>query len=95
MEHALGEGYPHMGFVVIDSPLKSYADPKSKEQREVAVSTVTDRFYAWLAQWRGPGQLIILENQDIKDESKALLDPLEFIGDSDESGRRGFYPSIH
>ncbi|MFO1301592.1 MAG: hypothetical protein U1F17_14700 [Burkholderiaceae bacterium] len=92
MEHAVGKKYPHLGFVVIDSPLKSYADPKSKEQRDVAVSTVTDRFYAWLAKWQGPGQLIILENQEIKDDSRALLEPLEFIGDGDEDGRRGFYP---
>ena len=92
MEHAVGEEYPHLGFVVIDSPLKSYADPKSKEQRDVAVSTVTDRFYAWLAKWQGPGQLVILENQEIKDDSKAVLEPLEFVGDGDEDGRRGFYP---
>lgn len=92
MEHAVGKEYPHLGFVVIDSPLKSYADPKSKEQRDIAVSTVTDRFYAWLAKWQGPGQLIILENQEIKDDSKGLLEPLEFIGDGDEDGRRGFYP---
>ena len=92
MEHAVSNGHPHLGFVVIDSPLKSYADPKSKEQRDVEVSTVTDRFYAWLAKWEGPGQLIILENQDIKIESSALLEPLEFVGDGDEDGRRGFYP---
>lgn len=92
MEHALGKGYPHLGFVVIDSPLKSYADPKSKERRDVEVSTVTDRFYAWLAKWEGLGQLIILENQEIKIESSTLLKPLEFVGDGDEDGRRGFYP---
>lgn len=91
LEHAVGKEYPHLGFVVIDSPLKSYADPKSKEQRDVAVSTVTDRFYAWLAKWKGPGQLLILENQEIKGDSKDLLKPLEFVGDGDEEGRRGFY----
>lgn len=92
MEHSVGKGFPHLGFVVIDSPLKSYADPKSKEQRDVAVSTVTDRFYEWLAKWQGPGQLLILENQEIKDDAKAVLKPLEFTGDGDEDGRRGFYP---
>ncbi|WP_065064672.1 hypothetical protein [Paraburkholderia tropica] len=82
-----------MGVVIIDSPLKSYADPKSKEARDVEVATVTDRFYAWLARWNGLGQVIILENQDIKADSREMLKPLEFIGDSDEEGRRGFYPS--
>lgn len=94
MEHAILNGYPHLGFVVIDSPLKSYADPKNKEQRDVEASTVTDRFYAWLAKWEGPGQLIILENQEIKIESCTLLEPLEFVGDGNEDGRRGFYPGI-
>ncbi|CAM2340731.1 hypothetical protein [Burkholderia vietnamiensis] len=94
MEHAVGNGYPHLGFVVIDSPLKSYADPKSKEQRDVEVSTLTDRFYSWLAKWEGPGQLIVLENQEIKTDSKELLEPLEFVGDSDEEGRHGFYPGV-
>ncbi len=92
MAHAVGNGYPHLGFVVIDSPLKSYADPKSKEQREVALTTVTDRFYSWLAKWEGPGQVIVLENQEIQEASKALLKPLEFVGDGDDVGRRGFYP---
>lgn len=94
MEHAVGKGYPHLGFVVIDSPLKSYADPKSKELRDVPVSSVTDRFYAWLATWEGPGQLIILENQEIKEDSMTLLEPLEFVGDGDEDGRQGFYPGV-
>lgn len=94
MEHAVSKGYPHLGFVVIDSPLKSYSDPKSKEQRDVAASTVTDRFYAWLAKWQGPGQLIILENQEIRDDSMTILQPLEFVGDGDEDGRRGFYPVV-
>ncbi|NVI82409.1 hypothetical protein [Janthinobacterium sp. BJB401] len=92
MEHTVGKGYPHLGVVVIDSPLKSYADPKSKEQRDVEASTVTDRFYAWLSKWMGPGQLVILENQEIKGNSKTALNPLEFVGDSDDEGRRGFYP---
>lgn len=94
MEHAVGKGYPHLGVVVIDSPLKSYADPKSKEQRDVEASTVTDRFYAWLSKWTGPGQLVILENQEIKGNSKTALNPLEFVGDSDDEGRRGFYPEV-
>ncbi len=91
LKHALDKGHPHLGIVVIDSPLKAYADPKSSEQREVGASTVTDRFYAWMATWAGPGQVIILENQDIRAETAAMLDPLEFSGVQGE-GRAGFYP---
>lgn len=92
MEHAVGSGYPHLGVVVIDSPLKSYADPKNREQQDVEASTVTDRFYMWLAAWTGLGQIVVLENQEIKSDAKAQLDPLEFVGDGDGDGRAGFYP---
>lgn len=92
MTHSLNEGHPHLGFVLIDSPLKAYADPKNQEGREVPVLTVTDRFYQWLSKWEGPGQLIILENQEIRAELKSSLSPIEFIGDAIGEGRRGFYP---
>ncbi|XRD86383.1 hypothetical protein ISN73_20935 [Dyella acidisoli] len=91
MQHAMTEGYPHIGFVVIDSPLKSYADPKSAEVREVPVRTVTDNFYDWLATWKGKGQIVILENQDISASTASTLRPIEFSG-VDGQGRYGFYP---
>lgn len=37
---------------------------------------------------------IILENQEIKIESTALPEPLEFVGDNDDEGRRDFSPSV-
>lgn len=91
MQHAMTEGYPHIGFVVIDSPLKSYADPKSSEVRDVPARTVTDNFYDWLATWQGKGQIVILENQDISASTAATLRPIEFSG-IDGQGRLGFYP---
>ncbi|QOD82945.1 hypothetical protein [Chromobacterium haemolyticum] len=94
MAYAVGEGHPHLGLVVIDSPLKSYADPKSKENRDVAAGTVTSRFYDWLSKWNGPGQILILENEEISEPAKGRLRPIEFIGDGDGDGRRGFYPAI-
>jgi hypothetical protein len=92
MKHALAQGNPHLGFVVIDSPLKSYADPKSTEQREVAAKTLTDHFYDWMAKWQGPGQVVILENQEIQPTDRAAIDPVEFTGVVGD-GRPGFYPA--
>ncbi|MCC8485511.1 hypothetical protein VDF13_05745 [Xanthomonas campestris pv. raphani] len=92
MRYALSSGNPHLGITVIDSPLKSYADPKVSEKRDVPSETVTDKFYSWLAAWDGPGQIIILENQDIRADSKALLKPLEFDGQDVGNGRAGFFP---
>lgn len=91
MEHALEKGHPHLGVVVIDSPLKAYADPDSSEQHAVPVKTVTEKFYSWLAEFSGRGQVIVLENERISAETAETLRPIEFSG-VPGVGRSGFYP---
>lgn len=91
LHNSLESGYPHLGVVVVDSPLKAYADPTLTDSNDVAVSTVTDNFYAWLAKWEGPGQVVILENEEIRDITAKVLKPIEFTG-TRGSGRAGFYP---
>lgn len=91
MEHALEKAHPHLGLVVLDSPLKTYADPESTEQLEVPPATVIDKFYGWLATWNGRGQIIVLENEPIKPETAALLDPIVFTRVRGKA-RYGFYP---
>ena len=91
MEHALEKGLPHLGVVVLDSPLKTYADPESAEEHEVPPATVIDRFYKWLSTWSGRGQVIVLENEPIKLETAAALEPITFTRVHGK-GRYGFYP---
>jgi hypothetical protein len=91
MEHALEKGHPHLGVVVIDSPLKAYADPDSSEQHAVPVKTVTEKFYSWLAKFSGRGQIVVLENERISTETAKNLLPTEFTG-VPGVGRSGFYP---
>lgn len=91
MEHALEEGHPHLGVVVIDSPLKAYADPDSDETHDVPVATVTDKFYEWLAGFSGRGQIIVLENERISAETAEKLKPIQFTK-KPGVGRSGFYP---
>lgn len=91
MEHALEKGHPHLGVVVLDSPLKTYADPESAEEHEVLPATVIDRFYEWLSTWSGRGQVIVLENEPIKPETAAGLEPITFTRVRGK-GRYGFYP---
>lgn len=94
MHHSLKCGFPHLGTVVIDSPLKAYADQDPSESDEsvgsVSLIAVKDNFYTWLAAWTGPGQIIILENEKISDETAKLLEPIQFTRRNDE-GRAGFY----
>ncbi|WP_196483289.1 hypothetical protein [Burkholderia multivorans] len=90
MKYALEVGNPHLGLVVIDSPLKAYADPDSAEERALPTRTLTDRFYAWLSTWSGPGQIVVAENEKIRTATADVLKPIEFTRRND-SGRAGFY----
>lgn len=91
MHHAMKSDYPHLGVVVLDSPIKSYADPDNKQDATVSLAVVRDSFYDWLSNWTGPGQIIILENEPIQKDTASRLKPIEFTGLSNK-GRTGFYP---
>ncbi|MGX9693594.1 hypothetical protein ACTJNK_24895 [Achromobacter anxifer] len=91
MENALAENLPHLGVVVLDSPLKAYADPKSAEVKDVPSATVVDRFYKWLSTWNGLGQIIVLENEEVEPATAITLNPTVFTRISGY-GRYGFYP---
>lgn len=84
-------GRPHPGFVVVDSPLKSFADQKQEGDPDVPLVTVNTKFYNWLASWKGPGQLIVLENEEPPAELRPTLDAIEFTK-IDGVRRRGFFP---
>lgn len=94
LQYGLEVGHPHLGVVVIDSPLKAYADPAQAEAQEIPVATVTENFYVWLSTWNGPGQIVILENEKINDATAAVLQPIQFSGVNDQ-GRPGFYPKTN
>jgi hypothetical protein len=91
MEHALQIQSPHLGFVAIDSPVLTYRDPKYGNSGEVVSDTVADKFFCWMADWRGPGQLVVLENEEPSVEVLSLIPHTLFVGPHGE-GRRGFYP---
>lgn len=56
----------------------------------VPVRTVTEKFYSWLAEFSGRGQVIVLENERIYTETADTLRPIEFTV-VPGSGRTGFY----
>lgn len=91
MENALSSGHPHLGAVVIDSPLKAYADPAAQDADTVTLATVVDRFYEWLSEWDGRGQIVVLENEKIDPRFALRLGAIEFTG-IPGVGRQGFYP---
>ncbi|MFD4837297.1 hypothetical protein ACFWP0_07285 [Achromobacter sp. NPDC058515] len=91
MEHALQEGHPHLGAVVIDSPLRAYGDPKLADEGEVPAATVGEKFYGWLAAFQGKGQIIVMENTNVPAIVAKSLPTEEFVGLGGD-GRIGFYP---
>ncbi|WP_312513220.1 hypothetical protein [Stutzerimonas nitrititolerans] len=93
MQHAMSSDYPHLGLVVLDSPIKSYSDPENKSDVTTSPVIVRESFYDWLSKWQGPGQIIVLENEPILESTANQLLPIEFSGSIFE-GRAGFYPGI-
>lgn len=91
MEHALQIQSPHLGFVAIDSPVLTYRDPKYGDSGEVVSEKVADKFFSWMADWNGPGQLVVLENEEPSENVLKLIPHTLFVGPHSE-GRRGFYP---
>ncbi len=95
MEQALSKAHPHLGLIAIDSPVVTYKDPKhgSQDSDEVLDVDVKDRFYAWLADREGHGQVIVLENEEPDDTLKQRLLFTEFVGAGEAEGRAGFFPT--
>ena len=95
MEHALENGYPHLGFVMIDSPVVTYKDPKhgSNNPNEALDSNVKDSFYKWLVARKGQGQIIIIENEEPDSTIMKSLGNTEFMGYGGATGRKGFFPT--
>ena len=91
MEYAVEHEHPHLGVVVLDSPLKPYADPKRTESPNVEPSTVREKFYRWLSDWAGYGQIVVLENEEVPDSLTDALKPIAFTKNP-ALGRAGFYP---
>ncbi|MBD2222878.1 hypothetical protein H6G33_38870, partial [Calothrix sp. FACHB-1219] len=91
MEYAVEHEHPHLGVVVLDSPLKPYADPKRTESPDVEPSTVREKFYRWLSDWAGHGQIVVLENEEVPDSLTDALKPIVFTKNP-VLGRAGFYP---
>jgi len=93
MEHALDIKAPHLGLVAIDSPVLTYRDPKNRKLvvDDVIPEKVADKFFNWMAVWHGPGQIVILENEEPTNDILSRIPHTLFVGPHSE-GRRGFYP---
>ncbi|MBJ8504382.1 hypothetical protein I6M96_05125 [Acinetobacter seifertii] len=103
MELNIEKNLPHLGFVLIDSPVVTYKDPKysSKQLNENNMNSdgellpegVKDSFYGWLTTRNDTGQIIVLENEEPSEQHKSQLSYTEFSGPSATDNERiGFFP---
>ena len=91
LSYSIDNSHPNLGCLIIDSPLKAYGEAKNSSDVTVPVTTVRNSFYEWLSNWKGNGQLIVLENEPVNENIYAQLKPIQFTGTLD-LGRYGFYP---
>lgn len=84
-------GTPHLGFVVLDSPVVTYRGPISDPADEDVrmTSNVVDHFYRFMADYAG--QVIIIENGDPPADVISRARTYMFVGAG--SGRPGFFPA--
>lgn len=81
---------PHVGFVVLDSPVVTFRDPiEEPVGHDVDLtSTVVERFYRSMLSF--PGQAVIIENGDPPSDVVASCRTYRFVGPG--TGRPGFFP---
>ncbi len=84
----LDHGLPHLGFVVLDSPVVTYREPVGGDI--TITDHVVDRFYRDLLGF--PGQAVIVENGDPPADVLARVHGYAFSGY--DSGRYGFFPTL-
>lgn len=106
MEYSIQKRIPHLGFIIIDSPLVTHKDPKygvtkltheelTKEELTIEIESymnerVTQKFYKWLVEYKGQGQIVIIENDTPNEKLKDQINFIEFTGNS-KLGRSGFF----
>jgi hypothetical protein len=94
MDYCNMRSLPHLGFVVLDSPLTTL---KKTRRRTAAAAEEVDEpvqvaFFAQLADTGGSEQIIVLENKEPQKEVQVRINYIQFSGDPN-IGRPGFYPT--
>ena len=81
---------PHLGFVVLDSPLLAYYKPEEDDEASLKGSNLKEKFYEYLISHHSHNsQIIIIENQHPPEKFESNLHMTVFTGNAN-SGRFGF-----
>jgi hypothetical protein len=91
-EHCITRQLPHLGVVVLDSPLVTYKEAARTPGLDEGIpASVGDQFYRYIAR-EFPGQVIVVENQTPPADIYSEASIYQFTGT--KAGRTGLYPPL-
>lgn len=93
MKYCIDKNLPHLGFIVLDSPVLTFRgiDKKSTNGEEFISDELKDKFYAELSKYKNDTQIIIIENKEPPAEIIKDINYIHFTK-SKNNGRYGFIP---
>jgi hypothetical protein len=80
----------HPGFVILDSPLLAYKEPKGEDEN-IAGTDLKPRFYDHVLRFIGDQQLFIVENTEPPAD---VLDRVQEFSGNPNIGRYGLFPHV-
>ncbi len=91
LEYCQANKLPHPGFVILDTPLRTFKDREQANAREVISDEVKDAFFRDLAIRDGNRQFIVFENDDAPEDVLGKINYIHFSGNL-ERPPAGFIP---
>lgn len=80
LEYCQANKLPHPGFVVLDTPLRTFKDREQVGAGEIISDEVKDAFFRDLASRDGNRQFIVLENDDAPADVRETINYIHFSG---------------
>lgn len=90
MRYCLNNNLPHLGFVVLDSPVLTFRGINTKNTEYISDS-LKDNFYIALSEYSDDFQIIVIENKEPPTKIISKINYISFTKNEND-GRYGFIP---
>jgi hypothetical protein len=91
MKYCRAKGFPHPGFVVLDTPVNPYKGPTPAPAADQITDAVKAAFFRYLADDTSGDQIIIIENEAPPNDVRDRVTVHDFTRNP-AVGRYGFFP---
>jgi hypothetical protein len=93
LDYCSAKGTGFSNTLVLDSPLTAYdSNRKRKLEKYDSQNGIVNSFYNNLSKLEEDKQIIVLDNKVPSPRIQDTINYIEFVGDSGEEGRLGFFP---